>query len=167
MRTPRRNSNFSLTLKSELEQIAEEVGITFEQALDIMDIYFLNLKKAISSPLMYKVTINKFGTFTPTVGIIRLSLLAIINKYKANPTLENRSAFLDKYIRSWQVRQYLIKDLGMIKYKAPLAINKKILLNEKKRVLGKDFGKFYDVLGRRIIYKDNVNTNQVFEDEDY
>jgi hypothetical protein len=167
VRVSRRNSNFGLTLKSELEKIAEEVGVSYEAALDVMDIYFLNMKKVMASPLMQKVSINKFAIFSPTVGMIRMSLLAAINKYKAKPTLENRSNFIDKYINSWWIRQNLIKDSGEIEYESASGATSAYLVRMKKKILKKDFHKYYDTLGRRIIYKENEMTDQVFTDEDY
>ncbi len=151
-RIVRRNSNYIVHLKKEIEIVAKEAGVDVQTTVDVLDNFFVTLRVFLADPRLPTIRIGKFGYFQTTYGGIRKSLFAALASYKKDPTLEKRSIFWDKFYKIWKIRNRILMarrgESDGIDWKN--VDPKTFLEDEKVRIFKDKYSEYYTEDGKRI-----------------
>lgn len=155
MRIVRKNSNYIVYLKKEIEIAAKEAGVDYATACDILDNFFLSLRVFLADPRLPTIRIGRFGYFQTTLGGIRKYIMSAINSYRREPTLERRSILFDKLSKVWKVRNRILN--ARKKLSDGVDWNKldpsTYQEDEAKRIFADKYKKYYEEDGKRKSFK--------------
>lgn len=111
----RKNSNYLNQTKDQVKSAAETVGLSEEQAGELIDEFFLIIKEFLNDERMPTFYVPYLGKFSPTLGSIRRSLGITFKLYRSGAIPRDIAVYRIK--KFWPIRQRLIKEkLGMVQH---------------------------------------------------
>lgn len=147
----RKNSSYLIYLKKEIEKAAEEGGVDFDTAADIIDNFFETLRMYLEDPRLPYIRLGQLGHFQTTLGAIRKYVGKTLLAYRTYPRLSLRLLTFEKVAQVSKVRNRII--LARKKKKDGIIwkwVKKdKFRVDEIRRIFGKDFDKYYTENGKR------------------
>lgn len=149
MRLNKKNTIYLISLKKELQEAAEHVGITQEEGVEILDGFFTSLRKFLSDPRLPLIKLGDFGLFQTKYTTINGLLKKLIKTHKAQPTKNNYAVFLENFLKFWKIRRRIF----LARLKKTDGINwEKLdpttyLQDEGRRVLGDKYEEFFNEKG--------------------
>lgn len=152
----KRNSSYIIYLKKEIEKAAEEGGVDFDTAVDIIDNFFETLRMYLEDPRLPYIRLGQLGHFQTTLGSIRKYVGKTILAYRTYPRLSLKLLVFEKLAQVLKVRNRIAKARRKQKDGIVWKLVKKdqFRLEELKRVFGKDFDKYYTQDGKRRYHLD-------------
>ena len=85
MRVSKKNTIYLVAVKKELEPACAHVGIDVKDGTDILDSFFITLRKFLSDPRLPIIKLGVFGTFQTKYTTIIKIINRAIRPYKINP----------------------------------------------------------------------------------
>ncbi len=152
MRVNKKNTIYLVAVKKELEQACAHVGIDVKDGTDILDSFFITLRKFLSDPRLPIIKLGVFGTFQTKYTTIIKIINRAIRSYKINPTQESYSIFLEVFIKLWLIRRRIF--LARLRKSDGIDWEKidtnTFFTDEGKRLLGEDkFLEYFNEDGKR------------------
>ena len=149
LKSNKKNTIYLISLKKELQEAAAHVGITPEEGAEILDGFFISLRKFLSDPRLPLIKLGDFGYFQTKYTTINGILSKLIKTHKAQPTKNNYAVFLENYLKLWRIR----KRIFLARLKKSDGTNwdkidpKTYLQDEGRRILGDKYEEFFNEKG--------------------
>lgn len=153
----KKNTAYLLSLKNEVQEAAEYAGIDFKEAVEILDCFFISLRKFLSDPRLPKIKIGDFGHFQTKYTTINALIKRTISLHKSKPSEGSYAIFLEAFIRMWKIRKRIF--LARLKIGDGINWEKDInpdtyFIEEGTRILGKEkFYKYFRENGEKRIWR--------------
>lgn len=149
----KKNTIYLVAVKKELEQACAHVGIDVKDGTDILDSFFITLRKFLSDPRLPIIKLGVFGTFQTKYTTIIKIINRAIRSYKINPTNNSYSIFLEVFIKLWLIRKRIF--LARLRKSDDINWEKinpeTFFVDEGKRLLGEEkFLTYFKEDGQRI-----------------
>jgi hypothetical protein len=149
LRLNKKNTIYLVSLKKELQEAAEHVGITAEEGADILDNFFITLRKYLSDPRLPLIKLGDFGYFQTKYTTINGVLSKLIKTHKSQPTKNNYAIFLENFIKFWKIRRRIflarLKKLDGINWEK--VDTSTYLQDEGRRILGDRYEQYFNEKG--------------------
>lgn len=122
-----RNTGYLRKFDKEVDDLSKKYNLKREESEDLLDHFFITMKKFIEDERMPKIQITNFGTFRPSTRKINFVIGHWIRMYKRGNM--ERSVLNEKISKIWKVKQRIISEkLGKETWKEW----KKLKLNASK-----------------------------------
>lgn len=111
-----KSSNYLKKLKPVLKELSEKYDLTEDEVDEILDHFFMTLKKYMGHSTMPTIKITNFGTFRPTVSRINWQIGIAFTMMRKG--MRNRLHVENMIRRLWPIKQRLIQEKrGVYTYK--------------------------------------------------
>lgn len=100
--------NYLVQTEPELLEAAKAAGITKDEAIFFIDLYFQTIAEIVDDDRMPKFSIPFIGVFHPTMGMIRRALMMSYTLFKEGKVARIVHEF--KILKFWPIRNRIIKE---------------------------------------------------------